>query len=303
VVEGDESVVSAVWNQQSVWSQAADRMKRGIFRARTVSLLSGIVAAVCATAASQAAGSPARGLAFLSAVGAGLAPMAGLRAGPGLLRDWVRLRSVSEALKSEVYQFLAGVGPYRAGDARLLLLEQVRQITGGAQDLVHHTLGIVPADRAVPRVTDAASYAEFRLRSQIERYYQPKAEEMRRRSAVVRGVELALGVAGVVLGAASASLGTTGLERWVAVTVTVSAAVMTHAAASRYDYQQLEFSRTAAELRFLHSRWAAARERTPESDDAFVARCEHVISVQNEGWMAKWSEDAQDGVSRTGDAR
>ncbi|MGQ5640865.1 MULTISPECIES: SLATT domain-containing protein [unclassified Streptomyces] len=92
-------------------------------------------------------------------------------------------------------------------------------------------------------------------------------------------------------------------SRWVAVTVTVSAAVVTHAAASRYDYQQLEFSRTAAELEFLHAQWAAMRERTPESDDAFVTQCEHVISVQNEGWMAKWSEEAEGEVSRSEDAR
>jgi hypothetical protein len=52
----------------------------------------------------------------------------------------------------------------------------------------------------------------------------------------------------------------------------------------------LEFSRTAAELERLLARHAVG-EQSPETDDAFVRRCEHVISTQNEAWMTKWASD------------
>jgi hypothetical protein len=65
---------------------------------------------------------------------------------------------------------------------------------------------------------------------------------------------------------------------------------MTHAAASRYAYQELEFARTTAELEsLLVRRTEAAAKVSPEADDGFVTHCEQVISAQNEGWMTKWA--------------
>ena len=70
---------------------------------------------------------------------------------------------------------------------------------------------------------------------------------------------------------------------------TVSAAIAAHAAAERYEFLRLEYSRTARELEHLLSRW----KRSKLSDDEFVMKCESVISVQNEAWMAKLSRKSR----------
>jgi membrane protein implicated in regulation of membrane protease activity len=286
-------VAERVWQRQRLWSLAADQAKRGVGRARTVGLSLGIAAAVLATAAAQTvpwSSVAGRVLAFLSAVAAGLAPLAAIRSGPSALRDWTRLRSVSEALKGEVYVFLAGAGPYRDDGEATTLLERADRIDADASDLAQRYASDQPAPaRPLPEVSDVDSYAEVRVSRQIRDYYRPRAELMTRRVARIRRTELGLSALAVVLGAVAGAFGVQSASVWVAAVTTVAAAVTAHAAAARYAYQQLEFSRTAAELDSLTTRRAVAGGHTSEADDQFVEQCEQVISVQNEAWMAKWT--------------
>jgi hypothetical protein len=77
------------------------------------------------------------------------------------------------------------------------------------------------------------------------------------------------------------------LSAWIAVVTTISAAVAAHVGAARYEYQLIEYLRTADELSQLR-RDAAATTSAAELDQ-LVVRCERIISIQNEGWMAKLS--------------
>ena len=63
----------------------------------------------------------------------------------------------------------------------------------------------------------------------------------------------------------------------------------------RYEYLLVEYLRTAAELERLRGRYrhSAGRGDSESTEDAFVEACEHVISVQNEGWMAKLTSSDQ----------
>ncbi|OKI06084.1 hypothetical protein A6A06_38575 [Streptomyces sp. CB02923] len=277
-----------IWDRQSVWSQAADQAKRAIKRARTVALVLGVTGACAGTAAAQVmawSDEAGKALAFLAAVTVGLVPLATKRAGPQQVRDWTRLRSLSEELKSEIYTYLAHVAPYRDANPQVLLDRTERVITD-TSDLVTRTLPFTPRPRALPAVTDVGSYLELRVASQIEGYYRPRAAQMSRRSAQVRRAELVLAATAVVLGGASGAYGSDWATAWVATVTTVVAAVTAHAAASRYAYQEVEFSRTATELESLAAR--RIEEADAATDDAFVEQCERVISAQNEGWMAKW---------------
>lgn len=278
-----------IWDRQSVWSQAADHAKRAIGRARTLALVLGVTGACAGTAAAQVmAWSETAGktLAFLAAIAVGLVPLATKRAGPQQVRDWTRLRSLSEKLKSEIYAYLAHVAPYRDADAPQVLLDRAERALTEASDLVGHTIAFTPRRRALPAVTDVGSYLRLRVAGQIEGYYRPRAARMSRLSAQVRRAELVLAAAAAVLGAASGAFGADWASAWVATVTTVGAAVTAHAAASRYAYQEMEFSRTAAELESLTAR--RAEEADPAADDALVGQCERVISAQNEGWMEKW---------------
>ncbi|MZE79711.1 DUF4231 domain-containing protein [Streptomyces xinghaiensis] len=289
-----DPAISAVWAQQSVWSQAAGRLKRQVVRARATALGLGVTAAALGTAASQTLAwneAVGRTLAFAAAVAAGCAPLTGQRGGPGTVSDWTRLRAVSEALKTESYLYLAGVGAYRGDESGgNLLRERARGFgAGGGADLLRHTTGITAVERPVPGVRDVESYVEQRLRRQLEGYYRPRAAYMRRKVRLHERIEFALGGLGAVMAAVAAVWGVEWVAAWVAVAASVGVAATAHAVAQRYAYQQLEFTRTGEELERLLERWSAEREPAPEAADRFVADCEHVISVQNEAWMIRWT--------------
>ncbi|GAA0597939.1 DUF4231 domain-containing protein [Streptomyces crystallinus] len=291
----DASEIAAVWDQQNVWSRSADRLKKAVEGARSRALLLTLLAAVFGTGAAQAMGHSevaGKALAFAAALAAGAAPLFAQRGGAARLSDWIRVRAVSEALKAEVYTCLARVGPYREPEgAGRLLAERGRAYRADGGDLVRYTAGITASARPLPPVTDLDSYVEHRLRRQIETYYRPKAEWMRGKVALAGRVELALGALAALLAAAAGVFSAGGLAAWVPVVASVSVALTAHAIAQRYAYQQLEFMRTAEELERLLHRWrhAPGSVETPEAAEAFVAECEHVISIQNEAWMIRWT--------------
>ena len=70
---------------------------------------------------------------------------------------------------------------------------------------------------------------------------------------------------------------------------TAGAAVAVHVAAERYEFLWVEYSRSAGELQRLADRRTAPDGRQL-SDQELVMKCEDVISVQNQAWMAKWGE-------------
>src|SRR5690606_11615397 len=80
-----ESGVRWAWDRQSVWSQAADRVKRSIERYRAAGLILGIIGACAATAATQLmawSSGTGKALALLSAVAVGFIPLTTKYAGP-----------------------------------------------------------------------------------------------------------------------------------------------------------------------------------------------------------------------------
>lgn len=282
------------WDQQSVWSQAADRAKASIDRARAWGLALGLAAAVLGTAASQTmAAHPTAGkaLAFAAACATGLVPLVARQAGPGAVRDWTRLRVTSEAVKSEVHTWLAGVAPYRGPDAQLALHDRLKLLREDVAHLVPHTVGIEPVVRRPPPVSDVPSYIELWLRPQISTYYLPRAREMGRRLAVVGRAELVLGAAGVLLGALAGTFAVEQAAAWVAVATTAAATVGAHGLAANYAYQQVQFAATAADLEHAIERRLVDEALTGAAEDAFVAHCEHTISVLNGSWMTKWTAE------------
>lgn len=265
-------------------------MKAAIGRARSGALALTIGGAVLATLATRLAATQVTAssvLAITAAVAVGMVPV--LRpwfTGP-VLRDWTRARSVSEALKSEIYLYLARAGDYRSEERERRLRDSADRAQQQASDLLRYSADMQPVPRALPEVYDYASYLRVRVDGQINGYYRPRARQLHKRLSQFRCVELTLAVTGVVLGALAASVAEWGLSAWIAVVTTISAAVAAHVGASRYEYQLIEYLRTADELSRL--RREAVAITSPAELDQHVVRCERIISIQNEGWMAKLS--------------
>jgi SMODS and SLOG-associating 2TM effector domain 1/Protein of unknown function (DUF4231) len=287
------TLVDAVWSHQSVWSQTANLLKARIDRLRSLMLALAIVSAVLTTLAAQVTTHRRGGQALALAAGVAVAmvPLVRARLGRDAVSRWTRARAVSEQLKAEVYRFLANVAPFRGADRDGQLEERTRRVRKAASDLLEHTAGVAPAVRDIPAVRDADSYVTARLQPQIG-WYRSRSERLSRRLAWARRVEVALSVLGALLAVWAAVRKADTAAAWVAVVTTVTAAVSSHVAASRWEYQLVEYLRTAAELEELQESWLSTDVHDEAAADALVEHCEHVVSIQNDGWMAKWTADS-----------
>jgi hypothetical protein len=100
-----------------------------------------------------------------------------------------------------------------------------------------------------------------------------------------------LGVTALVLAAVAAAFKADSLNAWVPVVTTIGTSVAAYIAAARYDHMVIEFLRTAQRLESLcHER----RDKPDGDPAAFIDACEAAISVENQGWMARWDSPEQD---------
>jgi hypothetical protein len=290
--------VEWAWQRQSVWSQTAGRLKAGPTRLRAALLALTVVAAALALAGSQLKGASFAASVTLTVVAAVALAAVGLlrsRANVEQVRRWTRARSVSEAIKTDVFVFLTQSGRYAEADRETRLEAEIQRLEREARDLHGYTGGIQPRKRSLPAVHDVATYLDVRVReSQLEKYYEPKADLLRRRIWQLKVVEVALALVAAALAAVASISPSVGA--WAAVATTAGGAVTAYIAAQRYEFLWIEYSRTASELRRLLERRTAA-DGTPLSDSDLVADCEQVISVQNQAWMAKWGEEDTDQAS------
>ncbi|RKN15786.1 DUF4231 domain-containing protein [Micromonospora musae] len=287
------TAVDAVWQQQGVWSRAAGRAQGRIIRGRRAVAGLTIAAAVAGTAAAQLGGVQAgvsRVLAVLAAVALALVPVAARATGREAVQAWTRLRSVSEALKADVYRHLARVAPFSGPERDVVLLRRLDALVDDVGDLVGLTVDLPLLRRQLPTVAGVDSYLTHRLVQQVEAYYLPGARQMARRAARIRLATTALTVVGAVLSGVVGVLGDgLGLAAWVGVVATVTTALVGYGAAQQFEAHQIEYARTADQLTRLGR---LRRDGAGWSDDdAFVAEAERIISVSNEAWMARTLEE------------
>jgi hypothetical protein len=275
-----------------MWSTTAGRLKTRLTAARAVALLLTIAGAVLATAAgrlSSGTSAVGTGIAVAAAIAVGLAPLALRLAGSKAVHTWTRARGVSEALKSEIYTYLAGVGPYRGAGGDEQLAGRVGALSENAADLLRYTARVQSVSTDLPAVCDVSSYIEHRVRPQIG-WYRVKAKSLETRLAVVKGMGLVLAILAVVLGAVSLKAGVGGASAWLPATATVAAAVTAYAAWARYEYEVTAYLRTAESLEsLLTHRDALGGGTDAAADDDFVAHCERIVSDENKDWVTEWA--------------
>jgi hypothetical protein len=279
--------VARLWSEQRVWSRAADRAKAEVGRYRVLGLFLVVLASVLGTSATLVGGLSdplGRGLAFIAGLSLGLIPLARRPLDVPTYERWSRMRSVSEALKTEIYTYLAGVAPYREADRTTRLLDRSTDVVRRGDDLLGWLRPSDRRPRELPPVTDVETYLAERVGRQVTEYYLPRGRGMAVRARNVRWIQAGLSVLAVTLGVVAAA-DTTAAAPWIGVIGTVSGAVIAHSAAGRYGFLQLEYFRTAAQLSRIVDRYRHASESRAAVDDWVVAECEQIISFQNEAWM------------------
>lgn len=290
----EASAVDWAWQRQSVWSQTADVLKAASSKARWLRLGLTVVAAALALTGSQLKPVSVPAAVALGVTAAVLLAAVGLlrgRQSAEQVRRWTRARSVSEAIKTEVFLFLVGSGNYREADRDLRLEAEVQRLERETGDLARYTQEVQPKTGLLPAVHDVDSYLAVRVRqSQLEGYYRPRAQMVRQRLRIWKVVEVTLAL--IAAGLAATAAVSSNVAAWAAVVTTAAGAIAAYTAAERYEFLWVEYARTASELRRLSDRRTAPDGR-PLSGGELVADCEQVISVQNQAWMAKWGEETE----------
>jgi len=275
------------WARQRIWSQSANQLKQRLDRARRTALLLAITTAVLAVAANQIGGVSmpvGRTLSVMAAITAGVATLLQRRASTQRIRAWTRARSAAEGLKTEIYSYLAGGTTYAGADRDQRLGIETHNIVEAVSDLERHTLNVQPDSRPIPAVRDTDTYIALRIDDQIHNYYRKKAAIYETRVVRLRTVGDLLGVIAIVLAAGAAAFQVDSLAAWVPVVTTIGTSLTAHIAAARYDHMVIEFLRTAQRLEYLRDQYV----NTPTNGASFIDACEDAISIENQGWMARW---------------
>lgn len=287
----DDQVVAELWADRLRWSQAADRLKRRLDRARITAFAASTIGALCTTAAATvvySGGAVRTGVAAVGAVCLAVAAFVGFQyLTPDAVRAWTRARATSEGIKRLIFEFRAGA--QTSVDA---LRHEMTEMVTAAADLLPYVDRATTQPTPPPSVLTPETYVRQRIQGQIDGYYRPMASRHTRCAARWRRFAIALGMVTALVAATAAispDTGPTALAPWVAVLTTATANIAAYLTAQRYDYLAMTYLTTAHRLRALADDWAAGAY----SDwPGFVSACESVIATENSAWMAKWTESA-----------
>jgi hypothetical protein len=287
-------ILDELWREQAVWSQTANRMRHQIERARTASLVLAITAASAGAAAGATADdrpAVATALAIAAALAAALLPVLRPAWSGAALQNWTRARATSEALKSQIYLWLAKGEQHPDDPDGTRLDEAAAALLDGVADLRLHVRDERPATRELPAVQDPRSYFEVRVLDQIEGYYRPKAAELQGRLRKLNRLQVGVALVGAAIAAVAAVLGPAAAT-WVAVATTIGTSLTVHVQATQYEEQQIKFLQTADRLERVNRR--AGTKASTDELLALAVEAERIITAENEGWMALLNETPPD---------
>jgi hypothetical protein len=302
----DEQIVQSSWQDQAVWSETANQLKAELTRWRKYAAIAGVAGAALTTLAASLAGTETQweGLRFLIALsGAVLLAVVPFvmrtKASEDRVREWVRARSASEALKETIYRYLVKAPPFGLNSKPKDLIMRRDETKNKVRDLAVTIINQSKiAEKKRPLTLTIDEYDEQRVKGQIEKYYLPKGQEKARAARRLHNLEFGLGLLAVMMGAAASAATSPSfpqlsvLGSWVAVVTTAGATVAAYLTASRYDHEAMIYNGTADRLKSLHEEWQInPNKKDPIMVSKFVDDCEHAISTENESWLAEWTRE------------
>jgi hypothetical protein len=275
-----------VARDQRRWSLTANSLKSRINRARGSVLILAVIGALLETLAAQLypteSYSPGKIFGYVGAVG--LASIAVIRAQylpQSRMQAWLVGRSVSEALKRELYRYRTSTGPYRAEnrdqtliDRRDAIIEKARALQGFAVEPRETETSDLPP-------LDPDGYIQSRLDSQVK-WYRERAATYSTRQSAFAVVQFILALVSAGMGAIAASMSDRSPAAWVAVITTMLSALGSYLLAQRYEQLIITYRATAERLESIRVRWS--------SFDELVEQCESALAQENQGWMTSGDE-------------
>ena len=284
---------NSAWNESIEWSNTSRRVQAQYQKGRNAALVLACVGAAFA-AMSQSIGSDTgmplhRIFAFASALAVAGAGFVGRHFISGdQERNWIMARAAAEALKSHAFRYACAVAPYQNDDtadrelAHTILNIQERSKTISRVPATTEDLQKKPGpQRHLPieiymttRVTDQIDW--YRKRAQGHALEQQKFQML---TWILGGMAIALGLLG--------SFDWSGATIWVAAVTTISGAILSHVATSRYEFLIQTYYSTADRLRHAQRLFYARAL----GNDEFVLKAEEIMTSENAAWVAEYRSD------------
>ncbi|MGH2702765.1 MAG: DUF4231 domain-containing protein [Actinomycetota bacterium] len=225
-----------------------------------------------------------------------------ITAGLGRFRPgnkWVALRASAEAVRRELFLLRTK----RIDDAeskgdterrmaeRLKLIRQHLMATDvnleslkAPSPLANSVDRSVPEDNGLTRLT-GDRYVAVRLNHQL-RYFKERATKLAKALRRLRWLILILGGAGTLLAAA-------GLEIWIALTTTLTAALVTYLEYEQVESTLVSYNRAATELENVELQWRALTPKarsSPEEIQRLVRRTEKILHTEQRTWTREMEQ-------------
>jgi len=297
----NDRILVSLWSQHASWAEVASRLKarRMWWRVVVVLLAIGGAASQILAVAVENTGIK-RAASAVGIVALSLVALLSCRfLTPTETRKWLRSRSVSERIKSEIYAFRAGAAPYLGEGALEELRMTVGSIVDWAKDMsLEVEVGLISSQ--VPPPLDAALYVDHRVARQIARCSR-HAKVSRRRAQVLHWILIlvVMPIAGFVGMATVFAVGPANfaqnVAQWSAIVTLIIGSVAACAARIRYELQATLALATARQLQGLVDEWRASCKQTPSPEwSEFVRACEQIISAESRSWKAKVDPDRLD---------
>lgn len=196
---------------------------------------------------------------------------------------WIRTRSASESLKSEVSRYLARSSPYDNANRIQLFSSNIQTVQESAKDALLDLERIIADGNPIPRIEDFASYLKNRAEHQRS-WHRQRISDHQRAARTLRGAEISATLMAAILAAVGASLNTSVLSGWIAVGTTIGAALAAHLAASQHDRIAASYAVTADRLGLLIETLQPHPEIANKNE--FVANVEACLAAQNDSWLS-----------------
>lgn len=210
-------------------------------------------------------------------------------------KEWVMVRSIAEALKSEAFKFMTKAPPYSGDDAEDKLASNA--IAHFAEGLPGNPVQLSDDEerKGLPETwLSAEDYISRRAQEQIDVCYKPQALKNSKIVARIRSVSLGVGVLGALIGGFAAyDPDSSWTAAWVGVVGTTTGALAAYLYSSRFQYLATSYDLTAIRLDWLIDEWQRKQRKDPNASfGEFVLKCEKAISIENATWVAEWMSEA-----------
>jgi hypothetical protein len=280
------AALQTVARDQRRWSLTANSLKSQINWARGCVLILAVAGAILETLASQLhpteSYSPGKIIGYVGAVG--LASIAVIRVQylpQSRMQAWLVGRSISEALKRELYRYRTSTGPYRAENRDQILIDRRDAIVEKARSL--QAFAVEPSETGTLDLPplDSDGYIQNRLDAQVK-WYRERAATCSTRQSAFAAVQFILALAGAGIGAIAVSMRDRSPAAWVAVTTTMLSALGSYLLAQRFEQLIVTYRVTAERLESIRVRWSSL--------DELVEQCESALAQENQSWMTSVDE-------------